>query len=769
MGGGKSLRWGLLCSASAVLFASGAAAQSADRLPVEAQTVADVRARSGEREAASPSTTAGVQDSDIVVTAQRRSESLQKVPISVSALTAAQLQSAGVNATQDLGQVTPGLNWGRSTSVSQPTIRGVGSRNVSAGDETNVATYIDGVYQPEAASTLVELSNIERIEVLKGPQGTLFGRNATGGAINIVTRKPDLLSPTGNATLSYGRFNYLKGAAYVSVPLVAEKVGVGVAATVFRDDGYLRNVFLNRRQGVRKGGVVRGKLLLQPSDAIEIQINGMYSHLYDETAASGQPLAGNSIVRNYQDNLTLNPLRLPLSVLIPTAKYTTSTYKVPYFRLDQYMVDAHLSADLGFATLDLLGAHNRTDGYFSSSSDGSPLALADANFVQTARSWIEEATLASPSGQRLTWLLGVQAFQAKSLYDPLELVGRNTQTGVPTTTNLRYGVKTNSIAGFVEATYELLQDLFLTGGLRFTREKKTSIYEPIASAVLPASADATFKNTSPRAVVRWQALPELSIYGSFTRGFKSGTFNSVTRVGALNPAREERISAYEIGFKSNPARGVTINAAAFHYRYTDLQTSVVTNNPTGPGIVTLLLNAPEARINGAELEGNFQLDSRLRATLGVSLLDPKIIDFKSASVAVPRAVCPTAGIQPPCGNVTAGPLDVSGNDLIRAPRFTLNVGLNYALPVGNDKLVFDANAFLSGKYFFDLTNRVKQPAYEIVNGSITYVIDERLRFSVFGQNLTNNYTILSLLISSNLDNAAYQKPRWFGVSAGYSF
>ena len=492
---------------------------------------------------------------DIVVTAQRRSELLQDVPMSVTALTAAQLESAGVNATQDLGLVTPGLNWGRSTSVNQPTIRGVGSRNASAGDEPNVATFIDGVYQPEQASTLTELTNIERIEVLKGPQGTLFGRNATGGAINIVTRNPDLNEFTGNVGLSYGRYDYMEGSAYVSVPIAQDKAAFSLAAVGFRDDGYVRNVFLNRTQGQRKGAAVRAKLLIEPTDTISIKLNGLYAYMYDESATSGQPLDGNSVVRNFASNPLVNTANIPLSVLIPQGKFTTATSKVPYFRLKQYMVDAHVDIDLGFATLGLLGAHIRTDGFLSSSSDASPLAIAGAEFDQKERSWLQEANLTSNADGPITWIAGVQAFQARSYYDPLVLSGRSTTTGAasPPTVTV-YGQKTRAIAGFAEVTWEATDGLFLTGGVRYTRDKKISLHQAVATGIV-TSADATFKNTSPRAVIRYEVLPDLNLYASYTQGFKSGSFNSGTAAGALAAARPEKIKAYEVGFKANPQPG----------------------------------------------------------------------------------------------------------------------------------------------------------------------------------------------------------------------
>ncbi|MBO9695350.1 MAG: TonB-dependent receptor [Sphingopyxis sp.] len=690
---------------------------------------------------------------EIVVTAQRRSESLQNVPISITALTADQLASAGVASTQDLTLATPGLLWAKSSNNSQPTIRGIGSRNASAGDEPNVATFIDGVYQPEQATTAQELSNVERIEVLKGPQGTLFGRNATGGAINIVTKKPSF-ETTGDASLTYGRYDFVKATAYLSGPIVVDKLAASVAATGLRDDGYIRNIYLDTRQGVRKAAIIRAKLLFVPSDTVEIQLNGLYNYSWDNVTYSGQPLAGNSQAR--RATAAQNPLNLPIDVRVPTKPYTTSEATVPFFRLNQYLVDGHVSIDLGGAVLAGLASWSETHGFSHSVTDISPLSLSINDFRQRGRAYNQEITLTSDTGGRLSWLIGATGFQSRTLYDPL------TSISPTSTTRLVYGQKSEAIAGFAEATYEAIGNLFLTAGIRYSWDRKQSYNRPLATNVV-TRGKASWDDWSPRAVIRYEFGRGSNVYASYTQGYKAGTFNATTVNGTLIPADPERIEAFEVGVKTQPAPGITVNAAAFHYNYTDLQVSLVTtvNNQ----IVTLLQNAPKAEVDGFELDASARVTEGLRLNAGMSLLKPKVVDFINASVNVPVFV---GGL--PAGNSTVGPVDVTGNDLIRAPRWTINIGANYDTAFAGGVLTFNASAFFSGRYFVELTNRVKQPAYEVVNASVAWRSpDTHWRLSVFGQNLTNQKYYAGAIITNFADNVSYQKPRWFGVSAGYSF
>jgi iron complex outermembrane receptor protein len=715
---------------------------------------------------------------EIVVTAQRRSEALQNVPMSITALTGAQLEASGVITTQGLQLVTPGLNWARSTTVSQPTIRGVGSRNASAGDEPNVATYIDGVYQPEQSATLMELSNIERVEVLKGPQGTLYGRNATGGAINVITKRPSLDDWTGDAKLTGGDFHYRKASTYLSGPLIKDKLALGLAAVGFKDHGYVHNVYLDSTQGAYEGASIRVKLLYQPTDRVELQLNGLYVWSRDSSALSGQPRNGNTNAKNA--TLAQNPNHIPLDILAPSGRWTTATGIVPTFSLNQYILDGHMSVDLGWATLSGLISYGTTRGVYNSQSDGSPLLLGTTYFPQRAQANNQELVLTSNGKSRLTWLVGAQRFESKSFYTPVATTSL-WPTGVRSPFAFYYGQNTRAYALFAEATYELVDNLYLTGGLRYSRDRKTSYNQTPPTTGPVVTASTAFDNTSPRAVLRYEFSPRSNVYASFTKGFKSGTYNAVSRIGALTPAQPEKITAYEVGVKTTPIPQVTINAAAYHYVYRNLQTEVILTIPGTSALQTLVENAPEAKIDGFDLDATYRPIEDLRFTVGMSVMNPRITDFKNSSALLPRTAVPpgstasattcAVGVQPPCGNYASPtPVNVTGNQLIRAPRFTLNVAVSYQVPLEWGTLAFDANAYFSDKYFFDLTNRLSQPPHKVINASVSFTtIDKHWTLRAFGQNLTNQYYTLSLLRSTSLDNAAYNKPRWFGGSIEYRF
>ncbi len=192
-----------------------------------------------ELEAQSDSDDTAIGNGDIVVTAQRREERLQDVPLAISAFSGEALQAQGINSTKDLTIVTPGLNFTQSSFSPQPTIRGIGTRGVSASEESVVPVYIDGVYQPFLASTVMELNNVERIEVLRGPQTALYGRNSTGGAINIITKTPDE-APTMQTSLSYGRFNEIIAKGYFSAG--TEIIQADIAGLYSRDEGYIEDL-----------------------------------------------------------------------------------------------------------------------------------------------------------------------------------------------------------------------------------------------------------------------------------------------------------------------------------------------------------------------------------------------------------------------------------------------------------------------------------------------------------------------------------------------
>ncbi len=695
---------------------------------------------------------------DIVVTAQRRSEKLQDVPVSITALSGVQLTKAGALSTVDLTNLTPGLVWGRSTANSQPTIRGIGTRNASIGDEPNVAVYLDGVYQPEQFTTIMELANIERVEVLKGPQGTLFGRNATGGAINIITKKPSF-SPEGDFNLSYGRFGYYKATGYLTGAIVEDKIAASITAIKLGDDGYIHNVFLGGMQGWRRSTAVRGKLLFQLSPSVSLLTTALYSVGDANDTFSHHPLNGNT---NARTNAAAG--NYPLNILIPQGDYETATQFVPNTHAKQDAFDARLTADIGETTLSVLGAYQHNYADVLSEADGSPIPISFNEDFRKTRAYIAEAVLTSRGASRFQWTLGANAFFAKSAQLPFNSNG----------TFINDYQKTRSASAFGEATYEVVDRLFLTGGVRYTYDRKESFFQSLGTAAVPnisavSAASTKSNNLSPRAVIRYKFSDSSNVYASFSRGFKSATFNPGTAFGAVNAAKPEKVDAFEVGLKSDLSRFVRFNGAAFYYRYQDLQVSGTALN-SGGGIISFLQNADLATIYG--LEANLQARPTRSLTLGAGLsyLHTRINDFPNASVTVP--IIPTTGVAAglPSGNSTVS-RNVSGNRLIRAPKLTLTLSADYTVPLGDmGSLTFAANALISSRFYTDVLNRLYQPSYKLVNGSVTWrAPGDHLSLSVFMQNVTNDRVIAQIFTSALNDIVAYQKPRWVGVTAGYKF
>ena len=695
----------------------------------------------------------------VVVTAQRRSENLQQVPISVTALTGGDIQAKGLVNTQDLGIAVPGLTWARSTNFSQPSIRGVGSRNASPGDEPNVAVFVDGVYQPAQFSTLFELSNVERIEVLKGPQVTLFGRNATGGAINIITTAPSF-TPTLSISGTYGRFDYRKGTLNASGPLIADKVAASVGFVSFADDGYVRNIYLNTKQAKYIGYAVRPKLLFTPTDNLKIQVNALYSRTSNNVLTSPYVLNGNTQARTAASNLLLNPTRIPLSQIIASDPYTTATAFVPTGRVKVQMLDAHADWDLSFATASLLLSSEKSRGRNISESESSPLRLSQTQYLDKSTSWYQEFVLTSPGDKPVTWLLGAQGFQARAAFSPIISIAHSATTGAFTATPSVSPQNTKAWAGFGEVTWNVLENLYLTGGLRYTSEKKEAAAITTAGVTTVAS-DARFHNLSPRAVIRYQFAENANVYASYTRGFKSGLFNVTSSTSPVNP---EKIRAYEAGVKADIGSRIRVNAAAYHYDYTGLQVSAFVT--IAGASRAILQNAARVKING--LEGNIEakVTPDLSLTAGLSLLKTKINDFPNASINIPRTV---GGVPDNTGNVTVI-ANIGGYHLARSPSSTLSLGATYKHDLARGELTLNATAFFSSKYYADLSNRLVQPHYEVVNASATWrEPNGRYYVTVFGNNLTNQVYAAGHLITAFADATQAAKPRWYGVTVGYDF
>ena len=706
--------------------------------------------------------------SDIVVTAQRRSESLQKVPIAVAAITGEGLVKAGIEGTTQLANVTPGLSLGGERSTIAPYLRGVGSKNSAPGDESGVATYVDGVYIAALSGVNLIFNNIERIEVLKGPQGTLFGRNATGGLIQIITKKPSHETMV-DGEVGYANYDTYSAKVYGTTG-ISDTVAVDLAAVyVNQDMGYGRNS--GSSPGVSGQEVnwkeewgVRGSILFEPSDALNFRLTGDYAHrdsdignvriIYPGTRTTGG--------FSYDGN-----------------QYGTISNLTSFGTFRQWGVSLVGEWRIGDATLKSTTAYRDYQNDSRYDQDASPLALVDAILKESTKSFQQELVLLGTAG-RLDYTTGLFYFHSKAAFEPLAV--RSATAALNSA--IHDDVTTNSYAAFVQGTYHLTDSTRLTAGLRYTRDERSLNGETIALAghplgegtvidttennptrpVSPAfpdgafSNDVAFKKLTWRLAIDHQLSRDVLLYASWSRGFKSGIFN----LGGpyFPPARPETIDAYEAGFKSDLlGRTLRLNMSAFYYDYKDLQLNRLIAG------ASFIYNAAQARIYGLDAEAVIAppvSTGDLQFRMGLSLLNSEYSEFKDARVYTPRAAAPFGNVE----TIT----DASGNDLVNAPPVTLNLGVNYDRPIGNLEAGFSANYLFNSGFYWDPGNRedVKQDAYGVLNMRVSLSApDQRWRMALFMNNVTDERYFQNVTVSGIGDNAFYAPPRTYGVTLGF--
>lgn len=705
---------------------------------------------------------------DIVVTAQRRSESLQKVPIAVAAITGEGLVKAGIEGTTQLANVTPGLSLGGERSTIAPYLRGVGSKNSAPGDESGVATYVDGVYIAALSGVNLIFNNIERIEVLKGPQGTLFGRNATGGLIQIITKKPSHETMV-DGEVGYANYDTYSAKAYGTTG-VSDTIAVDLAAVyVNQNEGYGRNS--GNTPGVAGQEVnwkeewgVRGSVLFEPSDVLNFRLTGDYAHrdsdignvriIYPGTRTTGG--------FSYDGN-----------------QYGTISNLTSFGTFKQWGIALVGEWRIGEATLKSTTAYRDYQNDSRYDQDASPLALVDAILRESTKSFQQEVVLLGTMG-RLDYTTGLFYFHSKAAFEPLAV-----RSATAALNSAIYDdVRTDSYAAFVQATYHLTDITRLTAGLRYTRDERSLNGKTIAltghplgegtvidttennptRTVSPAfpdgafSNDVAFKKLTWRLAIDHQLSRDVLLYASWSRGFKSGIFN----LGGpyFPPARPETIDAYEAGFKSDLfGRTLRLNMSAFYYDYKDLQLNRLIAG------ASFIYNAAQARIYGLDTEAIIAPPvsmGDLQFRMGLSLLNSEYSQFRDARVYTPRAAAPFGNVE----TIT----DASGNDLVNAPPVTLNLGVNYDRPIGNLEAGFSANYLFNSGFYWDPGNRedVKQDAYGVLNMRVSLSApDQRWRMALFMNNVTDERYFQNVTVSGIGDNAFYAPPRTYGVTLGF--
>jgi iron complex outermembrane receptor protein len=698
---------------------------------------------------------------EVLVTAEKRSERLIDVPYTVTSENAAQLEDMGVTSMIDLRNAVSGLMIDKTGVWNEPSIRGVSTSVTGPGNDANVAVYIDGAYQPVQAANSFDLPDLSRVEVLKGPQGTLFGRNVTGGAIQLFTQDPTN-TLTGHATVGYGSYNDVIAKGFLSGPIAPTLAG-SISESYSSTSGYFTNVATGETVGARWSNAVRGKLLFTPTDDLRILLTGYVNDRNDPTGLIGHPINGNT-----------NAVLFDPSVVLPTGPWQVSInpgMPEPTVRVRQAGGTLRADLTLPFATLTSLSTYGTATLNIDFDSDytavNTPGGFATINYPDQNAS--QEFDLVSNQLGRFRFVAGLFYYYDSTYENPLIVE----QTPELVDAFFRTGATIHSYAGFGEATFSITDKLELTGGLRYTNETHTArgaigvpgALPPSNIDDLPLIGTHTWTDTTPRASLRYKFDDNTSAYATYSTGFKAGTYDSVydAAVGSHSYVNPETLTAYEIGIKSAYQK-TALNASVFYYDYKNEQVDAL--QFINGAALTQLFNAAASRMYGVDLDGSAQVAPGLSLRGDVEYLHATFTSFPNASVNVPTAPCPAPFAY--CGNTTITE-NVTGNELIRAPQLSGSVTGTYTKPFTNGVASLDLNVYYSDRYYFDFADRVRQPAYATLNAQVSWAPSgSRWKFNLWGHNLTDTAVIISTTIATGADAAAIGPPRMVGVSADVS-
>ena len=453
---------------------------------------------------------------EIIVTAQKRSERLVDVPIAITAVTSQKLADSGVSSTQQLGNVVPGLRLDLQGATSQPTIRGVGSALAGPGVGSAVAVYIDGIYQPNPIAAAFELADVDSIQVLKGPQGTLFGRNATGGAIVVTTKKPSF-TPEASAKASYGRYNDVRAVVSASGP-VSDKLALSISALYHQNDGFIRDVATGDDAAITRSNTVRLQALFQPTDKVSFLLSATKLYNRDDNTVTFSAFDGRTAGRAFP------------GTTIVSGRGQSSLDGPHTFHLRQAAMSLKSTFDLDFASLVSYTAYTKTDAVQALDFDATRQPVLASVFRSDGKAFSQEFNLVSNSTGPLTWVTGLYYFQdtSRQLYYRANGYGVGGLTAPGFVVDVfRNQIGTEAYAAFADGTYEVADGLFLTLGARYSIEDSDkAYYSPPTSAPFPG--EHRFKSFTPRAVLRYKFDDGSNVYASYSKGFKSGGFNSTS-------------------------------------------------------------------------------------------------------------------------------------------------------------------------------------------------------------------------------------------------
>ncbi|NLR70579.1 TonB-dependent receptor [Novosphingobium sp. ERN07] len=707
-----------------------------------------------------------IADGDIVVTANRTSSLLSKTPIAMSAVAGDDLIASGITNPTQLEETVPNLSIVRGNGL-QITIRGVTSTDGTEKGDPSAAFMVNGIYIARPQAQEVSFFDIERIEVLRGPQGTLYGRNSTAGVVNIITAQPKF-EFGARADVVYGNFDAINATASINVPL-SDTIAFRVAGNMDQRDSYL--IDGNAADGIgigkfKNNKAVRVSALFKPSPDLSLLLMGDYSW------QKGSPSNGVPVSNFYTNVVSGARTTFERPTYVEpdtTAGRTLSARQGQYAFRDNTDrgVMGELNYTMGNVTLTYLGSYRESDRK-EFSNLGATATTADfyGSYWQTS----QEVRLAYGGDGPLQVQVGGYYFKEKSgiAFFINNLLGPNTRFGFPQKPTIA-----ENKSAFGQATLEVAPDLRVTGGVRYSHDLKSRVGATVLDAYSfvgdsanigtflgrttfqTNNASRTFSKVTWRAGVDYDSALGL-IYASVSTGYKAGGFNdgceAGTGPGCALPAAAlyydpETLTAYEAGFKFKISPEFRLNGTVFHYDYSGLQLSQVANVCGGPCQVTT--NAAKAKVDGVELDATLQPVDNFTVRLALNYLDARYDQFNPQ---------PT--------------ISFAGRALNRSPKWSWLAGVNYTIPVGEGKVVLDAQTSARGQYeVTDLANFVyfQQPGYSKTDASITYnAPNDRFYIAGFVENLEDNLVVTGAGVGA-FGAINFSDPRTYGVRAGVKF
>jgi iron complex outermembrane recepter protein len=736
----------------------------------------------------------------IMVTAQKRSQNVQDVPIAITAIGSQFLESRGIDSIDKIGTIAPNVKIERapaSKSISQISIRGSVTINPAITWEPAVGLYLDGVYIAKAQGSIFDIADLERVEILRGPQGTLYGRNALAGAINLVTKKPSG-EAGGMAELTYGSFNEVRVRGVLDLPQMGP-ISAKVSGQYRRRDGLIDLAPGNPSGLDRTDSIDSGSFMVQLRAEITNNLTADYT--YDFSKMSQTPPFSQllRVNRNGDPRDIFDPgspsypfvgAFFPLGTVANPQRITRASLDAPaYERSRSYGHAFTLTFDLGDAELKSITAYRDLAWADGLDLDGSPFPVAFTQRISDYNAFSQELQLTGKAfDSKLNYVLGGFYFDEKA-----ETLNPQTYFGGGVDLDSDYGSNTKAWAIYAQLDYDLTDALKLTVGGRYTREQKdisrffrinfdpaNGIFIPLVIANIAAGdvPDATFSDFSPTATLAYAISDNVNVYARYARGFKSGGFNGETNLfaaptaacptGALelcNPYRPEIVNSYELGLKTQLLDNRLIfNVAAFRNDSTDMQLSVFTATT---GAASVIQNAAGARIQGIEFEAVARPVDTVTINASLAFLDPSYQSFIDGGV------------------------DVSNNRAFpHAPKTTAAIGVDWKVIEGSwgQFNIYSDLSYVSRYFTFpyaltaplpsdQIAASSQSPGRTIVNlrGTVAKIplggVDADI--SVFVRNLTKEANPSNFIDFGpgfgGILLGYFPEPRTFGVTAGVRF